>query len=643
MSKRINLIMCAFLVLILSSCSLLVTDKGRFEFDDGNKSTKGVILSDIAEYTVVRGDLSSDEEKEALVTFRETVMKNLGITLPALTDWIGEGQTEREKEILIGKTNRDESVKAGEGLGYNDFVIKKIGTKLVITGGSGISTKAAVEYFINNYIDIYQSTVSYPEEGYKYVREYSVSSVTVSGKPISEYKLYANDPEIDLFSIQKAISDSAIGVHIEIAENIDAYTKYIIFDRTDLIAARYGTELKDNGNLYVYGSYASFNTALEYFCGPYFDELVKEKGSKDIDITWHDDKTKEVGKKEIYSKEKLTELLNRVYDDKNSIILGETLSGSQSMPSYTIENFRKSTGKEPAMIGIDLAGYGFQLMEMSSVDWSRAICELVDYAGKGGIITATAHFENPSGNWTLGDKSKGTLGGSEKWEELLTEGSDLNTKFRFELATYGAFLKALDDNGVPVLWRPLHENNTSAFWYGAIQEDSTVESQYLKSLWIYIYNYFASVGIDNLIWIYSPAVRNGEENIMPAMYAYPGDEYVDMVGCTWITKDKNELDGSEKSYENLLLESGKIGAITEFGLHSESGLVGSTRAEQEERFNCEDIVKILTDLRSKGYSFAYLLLKNGTNSVSWLGKGEAVANEEIFLTLEKTSALLGIK
>ena len=644
LKRRFNLFICAAMLMLslcLTSCSLFVTNTGRFEFEDEDKNTKGIVISDISEYTVVRGDLCSDEEKAALVTFRETVMKNLGITLPALTDWIGEGQEEREKEILIGETNREESIEAREGLGYNDFVIKKVGTKLVIAGGSGVSTQAAVDYFVENYIDIYQSTLCYPESGYKYVQEYLISSISIDGTPISEYKLYANDPEIDLTEVQTALSDSVAGVYIEIAETPDEYSKYIVFDNTDLVASRYGTELEDNGNLYVYGSYDSFDTAVEYFCGAYFEELAAEKGTRDIDITWHDDKTKEVGKKEIYTKEALMELLGEVYADRDSIILGEMISGSQSMPSYTLENFYNATGKYPAMIGIDLAGYGLQLGEMSSADWSHAICELVDYAADGGIITATAHFENPTGNWTLGDKSRGILGGEDKWEELLTEGSELNLKFKYELSSYAAFLKALDDNEVPVLWRPLHESNSNSFWYGAIQDDTTVGAEYLKRLWIYIYEYYASLGIDNLIWVYSPVVTNGEAGTMPVMYAYPGDEYVDMVGCDWITADESELDGSGKSYETLINESGKIGALTEFGLRSGSELVGNTREDQLTRFNGTDLAEMLTELRSKGYSFAYILLKNGTNSITWLGDGEYLVGEEMILTLDDIAPRLG--
>ena len=253
--RRWGTVLCALFaaaMLLLTSCSLINDDKGRYDFEDEESGeAKAVVLSDLSEYTIIRGDLCSDEEKKALVAFRDTVNKNLGVNLSALTDWVGEGQEEREKEILIGDTNRKESINAREGLGYNDFVIKKIGSKLVIAGGSGISTIAAVDYFIENYIDIYQSTLSYPEKGYLYKQTYLVSSVTIDGKPISEYRLYTSDPEIDLTGVQKALSDTAIGAHLEIAETVSTAYNYIVFDRTGLVATEYGTKLADDGNLYI--------------------------------------------------------------------------------------------------------------------------------------------------------------------------------------------------------------------------------------------------------------------------------------------------------------------------------------------------------------------------------------------------------
>ena len=250
----------------------------------------------------------------------------------------------------------------------------------------------------------------------------------------------------------------------------------------------------------------------------------------------------------------------------------------------------------------------------------------------GGIITATAHFENPTGNWTLDDKSRGVLGNAEKWDALFTAGSELNTKFMKELELYGTFLKALSDNGLPIIWRPLHDMNTDSFWYGISQgeDGNKVSAEHQKQLWIYIYDYFSSLGLNNLIWAYSPAA-NGTADVL---YSYPGDEYVDIVGCSWVIKDKNELNGASSPYLDLTENSGKIGAITEFGLSLGSSLLANNKEDQKTRFSGADIASLLTSLRSEGYSFSYLLLKNGTSSITWLGDGEVLVNDEMILTLD---------
>ncbi|MBQ8005417.1 MAG: hypothetical protein IJ303_03800 [Clostridia bacterium] len=626
----------AVLMLFAVSCSPDSGDKGKYGFEGGEKDGM-LLLSDVAEYTLVRGDLCSSEETNALVALKNALEKSVDISLPISTDWLGKGQTEKEKEILIGKTNREESISAMNGLGYNDYVIKKIGSKLVIAGGSGEATEKAVDYFIEHYLDIYSAAVYYPETEYAHKISYTVSSVTIAGKPISEFKLFSADPETDLSSIQTALSEQTLGVKIEIADAIDEYSNYIIFERTGIIAAEYGVRLENDGNLYVFGSYSTFEQAVEYFKKSYFEELAKNKGTTAIDIKWHDNITLKRSDKSIYTKEKLMELLENVYADPDLIIAGENIAGARSMPSYSIEKYFEACGKYPAIIGIDLACYGLQLDSISDADFSRAVCELVDYAKKGGIITATSHFENPTGNWTLDGKCYGILGAEEKWEELLNSGSELNKKFTKELEADAVFLKALCENGVPVVWRPLNESNTDSFWFGAIQGEKTIPAEYLKRLWIYIYEYFESCGINNLIWVYSPSVAEGS---LDAMYAYPGDEYIDMVGCSFHAYEKKAINSLSSSYKAVTEKSGKIGAICEFDIKSGSSIAASSKEEQKAVFSAADLLDELYALRSLGHSFAYILCSNGTGSVTRLGDGHIFAEDEMILTLEDVSAIL---
>ncbi len=626
----INKKLLAALLTLLLSVSLFIScapeDRGgSYSFE--NNGDKNIKIDDISEYTVIRPDLCSDTEKEALVLFRDTVNKNFGIDLVAVTDWIGEGQSESEKEILIGSTNRAESKKAMEDLGYGDYVIRKIGTKIVIAGGSDSATYEAVKYFTENYIDIYNAAVTFPEEGYKHTESYTLSSVTINGTPISEYKLFTSDPEIDLSDVQSTLSEVVAGASLEIEENFSEHRKYIIFDRTSFNAHEYGVKL-DGDNLMVYGSYASFETAKEYFKGEYLTSLSESKNSEDIDITWHDDRVLYTEKRDIYTKEALLNTLTEIYSQKTDTLMGENVGGGQTSLSYTLEKFREETGSYSGISGIDLGAYGLPLKELSAAEWSEAICSIVSYAENGGIISLGAAFENPTGNWPSEGKCYGELGDDAAFKELVTEKSELNTKLNEELSLCTAFIKALSDNGVPVLWQPLSECNSDKYWYGALQNGSSVNAESVKMLWRYIYEYFSAASIDNVIWVYSPDITAPSP-----MDFYPGDEYTDIIGASVTLTSKGQLEGCREVLSELS-GAGKPLAVSGLSIEVGSKIYASTREEQSKLYSCAELLSELRELRSAGLGITYLLTSGSASSVSWLGEGGEIAEDERILTLD---------
>jgi mannan endo-1,4-beta-mannosidase len=68
-------------------------------------------------------------------------------------------------------------------------------------------------------------------------------------------------------------------------------------------------------------------------------------------------------------------------------------------------------------------------------------------------------------------------------------------------------LKWLQERGVPVIWRPLHEalgnlGNNPWFWWGTNATDGSFARYAFKALWEYMYDYMTIVhGLDNLIWL----------------------------------------------------------------------------------------------------------------------------------------------
>ncbi|MBS7398656.1 MAG: beta-mannanase, partial [Ruminiclostridium sp.] len=149
----------------------------------------------------------------------------------------------------------------------------------------------------------------------------------------------------------------------------------------------------------------------------------------------------------------------------------------------------------------------------------------------GGFYTRNTNF----------DIAKVMNGQDEKGKKLL----DADIK---EIA---AQLKRLENAGVPVLWRPLHEGSGGWFWWGAKGADA------YKKLWKYLYEQLTDVyKCNNLIWVY-----NGQSADW-----YPGDEYFDIVG-EYIYPGKRVYNPQTSKFRQAVAygSKNKITALTENG------------------------------------------------------------------------------
>lgn len=82
-----------------------------------------------------------------------TLLSNLSSGKPKIhDDYLEEGQTKDGYEILIGATNRDETVAAKEKLVANQFSITFTDKKIVIVGFDETMSAAGVIYFMENYL-----------------------------------------------------------------------------------------------------------------------------------------------------------------------------------------------------------------------------------------------------------------------------------------------------------------------------------------------------------------------------------------------------------------------------------------------------------------------------------------------------------
>lgn len=331
--------------------------------------------------------------------------------------------------------------------------------------------------------------------------------------------------------------------------------------------------------------------------------------------------------KKMYTKEQLLKMVKKLYEDDSKTAFGEQVGGGKEMPKKMIDRFFEKTGKYPAVCGIDLACYGLQIPSMGQKGIEQAIDELVEFANAGGIVTASSHWANPTGN-NGGDLCRGNLGREEAWEELLTEGTELNTIWKAELLLDARFLKALGDRGVPVLWRPLHEQNGGWFWFCITQKGYTLPGKYMERAWRYVYDLYENkLGLTNLIWVFAPNITNNVN--CDAMYCYPGDDVVDIIGYDWYTGGNYEVGGDGKTHD-ILMATGKPLAITEFGPTGDKLAPGDRDQHDEGFWNGRDMLALLDRLFADGRKTAYVMSWTWHWSVhSWKYCEELMANDKI--------------
>ncbi|MDR3340511.1 MAG: glycoside hydrolase family 26 protein [Candidatus Symbiothrix sp.] len=181
----------------------------------------------------------------------------------------------------------------------------------------------------------------------------------------------------------------------------------------------------------------------------------------------------------------------------------------------------------------------------------------------GRIITLMWHCCFPSNGdecngddiWRLADR----LPSQKEWDELVTDGTALNTQWKAQMDGVAIYLKQLQAANVPVLWRPFHEMNGVWFWWCNKPGENG-----FKKLWIAMFDYFTKHHkLNNLLWVWNtnaPRDKVGDE-AGPYADFFPGVEYVDVLAA-----DVYSNDWKQSHHDQLLeLGGGKLIALGEVG------------------------------------------------------------------------------
>lgn len=175
-------------------------------------------------------------------------------------------------------------------------------------------------------------------------------------------------------------------------------------------------------------------------------------------------------------------------------VAGEHNAEPNSDPTKSTDSIFAITGMYPALWSGDF------LYEASNIAtrWTM-IHEAKAEWDKGALVQLMWHVCPP----TCGEPCpwRGDCGvlshlSDAQWDSLITDGTALNDAWKKEMDGIVPYLQYLKDNGVEVLFRPLHEMNQSAFWWGGRPGPNGTARLYQIT-----HDYLVKTkGLTNLIW-----------------------------------------------------------------------------------------------------------------------------------------------
>ncbi|QCR21009.1 glycoside hydrolase [Pontibacter sp. SGAir0037] len=189
-------------------------------------------------------------------------------------------------------------------------------------------------------------------------------------------------------------------------------------------------------------------------------------------------------------------------------------------PARWTEQIKTVTGKYPGLWSGDFL---FQAENINNRQ--TMVNEALAQWRKGAIINIMWHACNPALSQPCGWDNNGVLSSlsDEQWAELITDGTSLNNRWKAMMDEVSVYLQFLEDNGVEVLWRPLHEMNQGAFWWGGRPGPNGT-----RKLWQITYDYMTQTkGLSNLIWVWDIQDFGSLANDVNTYN--PGDAYWDVV------------------------------------------------------------------------------------------------------------------
>ena len=232
-----------------------------------------------------------------------------------------------------------------------------------------------------------------------------------------------------------------------------------------------------------------------------------------------------------------------------------TISGQHNRepntdPTKYTRTAQAITGQTPGLWGGD-----FLFLPEDVNARQTMVSEAIRQWQGGSVVALTWHLCPPTTGPTCNWDAAGVLShlSDSQWNQVITEGTALNNAYKRRIDEVVPYLRQLQNAGVPVLWRPIHEMNDGWSWWGG-----RGGANGSRRLYQIQHDYLKAQGLTNLVWVWNIKDLN-----MGAIADYwPGASYVDVASLdVWV-----KLDPSAADYQAMLaIAGGKPIALAEVG------------------------------------------------------------------------------
>jgi len=232
--------------------------------------------------------------------------------------------------------------------------------------------------------------------------------------------------------------------------------------------------------------------------------------------------------------------VKNTYNITTNLVDPQADSNTKSLYSFLVSHFGKDiisgqtddyydtitkiTGQSPLLRDFDFQHYtqGYSYLWKNggfSFGWddngqTQKAINWYNQTGKTGIVGFQWHWHSPSGG-TVGTNTFYTANTTFDITKAIQSGTTENMETLRDIDSIATQLKKLQNAGVPVLWRPLHEAGGGWFWWGA--KGSSACRKLFGILYDRLTNYHH---LHNLIWVWST----------PETAWYPSNDSIDIVG-----------------------------------------------------------------------------------------------------------------